>query len=915
MATPILATKLYVPPPRPQAVRRQRLTERLKQGLADGRRLTLISAPAGFGKTTLVAEWIAGVGRPVAWLSLDDGDNDPVRFLAYLVAAVQTVAPKLGEEVVALLESQQPPPTEVILTALLNEIAAQPGPLVLVLDDYHVIEAQAVDQALNFLIEHLPPQLHVVITSREDPPLPLARYRARGQLTEVRAADLRFSAAEAAEFLSAVMGLALAAGDIAALETRTEGWIAGLQMAALSIQGQPDAHGFIQAFAGDHRYIVDYLAEEVLQRQPDPLRRFLLQTAILDRLNGSLCDAVTGQAGGSARLEALERGNVFVVPLDDRRQWYRYHHLFADVLLAHLRAEQPDQIAGLHQRASVWFERQGSTADAIRHALAAQDFERAASLVEPAVPDMLKSRQEAALLGWLQALPDPVVRRRPVLSAGYASVLMSNGKFSGVEDRLRDAERWLEPPAGTRDDLDAPAAPMVVVDEEAFRRLPGAVAVARAGHALARGDVEETVKYAQRALDLIPEDDHVRHGSAAALLGLAAWTNGDLEAAHQSYAEGMASLHKAGHLSDVLGCSIAVADIRMAQGRLHEARQTYERALEMANPPGAPALRGTGDMYVGLGELARERNDLPAATQYLLNSQALGEHKGLPQYPYRWRVAMARIRAAAGDLDGALSLLEEAERRYTGDFSPNVRPVAAWIARLWVAQGRLGEALGWVRAQSLSTDDDLSYLREFQHLTLARVLLAQYQRDRTDGALAEALRLLERLQQAAEAGGRMGSVIESLMLQALGHQAHGDLVSALAPLERALKLAEPAGYVRLFVDEGQPMARLLRDAAASGRLPGFAGQLLGAIELESPPDRSDALHPASSARQPLIEPLSQRELEVLRLFKADLSGPEIAEELVIALSTLRTHTKRIYSKLDVNNRRAAVTRATELGLL
>jgi LuxR family maltose regulon positive regulatory protein len=456
---------------------------------------------------------------------------------------------------------------------------------------------------------------------------------------------------------------------------------------------------------------------------------------------------------------------------------------------------------------------------------------------------------------------------------------------------------------------------MVVVDQEAFRRLPGAIAVARAGHALATGNVPETVKYAQRALELIPEDDHVRHGSAAALLGLAAWTNGDLEAAYRSYAEGMASLHKAGHLSDVLGCSIAVADIRMAQGRLHEARQTYEHALQLANPPGAPALRGTGDMYVGLGELAREQNDLPAATQYLLSSQALGEHKGLPQYPYRWRVAMARIRAAEGDLDGALGLLEEAERRYAGDFSPNVRPIAAWTARVWVAQGRLGEALGWVRTQGLSADDDLSYLREFQHLTLARVLLAQHQRDRTDGALSEALRLLERLQRAAEAGGRMGSVIESLMLQALGHQAQRDLVAALAPLERALKLAEPAGYFRLFVDEGLPMARLLREAAAGSSRAAYAGQLLAAIESEAPAAAANVPHRASPAPQPLIEPLSQRELEVLRLFKADLSGPEIAQELVIALSTLRTHTKRIYSKLNVNSRRAAVTRATELGLL
>jgi LuxR family maltose regulon positive regulatory protein len=455
---------------------------------------------------------------------------------------------------------------------------------------------------------------------------------------------------------------------------------------------------------------------------------------------------------------------------------------------------------------------------------------------------------------------------------------------------------------------------MVVVDEEAFRRLPGAIAVARAGLALTRGRVPETVKYARRALELIPEDDHVRHGSAAALLGLAAWTDGDLEAAHRSYAEGAASLYKAGHLSDVLGCSIALADIQIAQGRLHEARQTYEQALHRVNQPGAPALRGTGDMYVGLAELARERNDLPAATQYLLSSQALGEHMGLPQYPYRWRVAMARIQAAQGDLHSALGLLEEAEQRYAGDFSPNVRPVSAWITRLWVAQGRLSEALGWVRAQRLSVDDDLSYLREFQHLTLARVLLAQQQRHHASGALSQVLRLLERLEQAAEAGGRLGSVIESLVLQALAHDAEGDRLAARLPLERALTLAEPESYVRLFVDEGPGLAPLLRDAARSD-MGTLAGQLLAAINPEPPAAAPSGTRQASAAPQPLLEPLSQRELEVLRLFKADLSGPEIAAELVIALSTLRTHTKRIYSKLNVNNRRAAVTRAIELGLI
>src|SRR6266567_780927 len=473
MPTPILATKLYLPRLRPNVVSRPRLIERLNEGLQ--RKLTLISAPAGFGKTTLVSEWVEGIERPrarTAWLSLDEGDNDPARFVAYLVAALQTIAATIGEGVLGVLQSPQPPPTESILTALLNEITTLPDHFVLVLDDYHVIDAKPVDMALAFLVEHLPPQMHLVIATREDPQLPLARLRARGHLTELRAADLRFTASEAAAFLNQVMGLSLSAADIAALEDHTEGWIAGLQLAALSMQGHQDVPGFIRAFAGDHRYIVDYLVEEVLQRQPAPVRSFLLQTAILDRLNGPLCDAVTSQEEGNARLEALERGNFFVVPLDDKRHWYRYHHLFAEVLSAHLMAEQPDQISTLHRRASAWYERHGSTADAIRHALSACDFERAADLVELAIPAMRQSRQEATVLGWLKALPDELLQVRPVLSVAYAWALLASGELEGVETRLRDAERWL--------DTTADRSEMVVVGDEEYRRLPAAIAVYRA---------------------------------------------------------------------------------------------------------------------------------------------------------------------------------------------------------------------------------------------------------------------------------------------------------------------------------------------------------------------------------------------------------------------------------------------------
>lgn len=912
MSAPILTTKLFIPLPRPKAVSRPRLLGRLNEGLH--RKLTLISAPAGFGKTTLVSEWLAAPTglqkQSVAWLSLDEGDSDLTRFLAYLVAALQTIAQNLGDGLSDALQSSQPPPIEAVLTALLNEIATIPDNFVLVLDDYHVIEAQAVDHALTFLLEHLPPTMHLVITTREDPPLPLARLRARGHLVEVRATDLRFTASEAAEFLNQVMGLNLTAQEIATLESQTEGWIAGLQLAALSMQGHEDITGFIRSFAGDHRYIVDYLVEEVLLRQSERVRTFLLQTAILDRLSGTLCDAVTGQNDSKMLLETLERGNFFVVPLDDKRHWYRYHHLFADVLHAHLIAEQPDQVAVLHRRASAWYAENGLSAHAIHHALAGSDFARAADLVELVGPAMRRNRQEATLLGWLQALPDELLHNRPVLSAHYAGTLMSSGKLEGVEARLQDAERWLKPMPEAGTPLGA-----VIVDQEDFQRLPGLIAIFRAGYALAQGNMADTVTYARLALAVIAEDDHVWRGAAAAILGLASWTSGDLEAAHRSYAEGMAHLQRAGYIADAIGGTIVLADIQITQGRLRDAMRTCERALQLAIEQGTPALRGTADMYVGMSEIHCERNEVQVATQHLLRSKEQGEHTGFPQYPYRWRVAMARIRVTEGDLDGALELLHEAERLYVSDFHPNVRPVTGLKTRVWLAQGRLTEAVGWAREQGLSIQDDLSYLREFEHITLARVLLARCQSDRADHSLLEAVGFLERLLEAAEAGGRTESIIEILVLQALAYQMQDDISAALTSLARALTLADPEGYVRIFVDEGPSMAHLLGEAAIRKIMPTYTAKLLAAFDREQPRNSGKSPLPASPASQPLIEPLSERELEVLRLLGTDLSGPEIARQLMVSPNTMNTHTKNIYSKLAVNSRRAAVRRAEELDLL
>ena len=906
MATTILATKLYIPPPRAKIVFRPRLIEQLNNGLAKGGRLSLISASAGFGKTTLISEWIINCGRPVVWLSLDEGDSDPVRFISYLIAAIRTLEPGFGENLLMALQSHQPPSMEAILTALLNEISTLPNHFLFILDDYHSVDSQSVDQSLAFLIDHQPPQMHLVIATREDPSLPLARLRVRGQLTELRTADLRFTPFETAEFLNRMMGLNLTDGDIAALESRTEGWIAGLQLAALSLQNREDIVSFIQAFTGSHRFVLDYLAEEVLQRQPENIRNFLLQTSILDRFCVSLCNAVTERQDGKEMLDNLERSNLFLIPLDDQRQWYRYHHLFADVLQEHLMGTQPKQISVLHRRASAWYEKNGLPPDAIHHALATEDFKRAATLIELAEPEMRRSRQGATgkELGWLKALPDELVHFRPVLNVAYAFALFGAGEVESVEPRLKDAERWLDATTDT--------AGMVVVDKEEFRRLPGMIALLRAAQSLARGDMPETAKNAQRVLELAPKNDHLMIGGAASQLGLAAWTRGDLEVARQMTADGMENVRRAGYISSAIGGSIVLADIQIVQGRLHEAMSTYERGLQWATEPGAPIQRGAADMYVGMSVLHREHNDLETATQHLLTSHSLGEFAGMPQNPYRWCAAMARIREAQGDLDGALDLLNQAERLYNANFSPNVRPIATRKVRVWLAQGRLGEALDWTRERGLSVENELSYLHEFDHITLVRVLLSCHQSDRSDDSISKVMGLLERLLKAAEEGGRMGSAIEILILQALAYHAQGDLSTALLPLHHALALAEPEGYVRIFVDEGSPMDQLLRETASHGIMPDYPGKLLAAFEAEN---RKSEDKPGLPSAESLIDPLSQRELKILQLISQGLSNREIGERLFLALDTIKGHNRKIFDKLQVQSRTEAIARARELGLL
>jgi len=903
MPTSILATKLYIPPPKPKDIQRSLLIERLNEGLS--RKLSLISAPAGFGKTTLVSELVANCKRQSAWISLDEGDNDPIRFLTYLVGALQTVSKNIGEGVLSMLQSPQPPPIETILTTLLNEINTVLDSFILVLDDYHVIESKAVDDALAFLLEHAPTQMHLIITTREDPPLPLARYRVRGELTELRATDLRFTPSEAAGFLNQGMGLNLSEEDISTLETRTEGWIAGLQLAAISMQGQ-DASSFIKSFTGSHRYILDYLIEEVLDQQSESIQEFLLQTAILNRMNGSLCDALTGQDNGQETLDYLEQANLFLTPMDNERRWYRYHQLFADVLQARLMEKESNLIFTLHQRASEWYEQKGSPHEAIHHALAAKDIERAADLIELAWPAMERIFQSRSWLGWAKALPDDLVHTRPVLSVNYAWAFLIAGELDAAKARLQDAEHWLNTPSSKISPEQSQK--MVVVDEDRFRVLPASIASARTFAALALGDMPNTLLFAQQALDLLPDDDYLNRGPAASLLALAYWTDGELEAAYQALADAMAGFQLSGNIILAITGTYGLADIRIAQGRLREAISVYDRSLKLALAQGEPAIPGTADIYLGLSKLYRERGDEQAARQSLSKSEALGEQAALAEWPYRLRIAQARIKQTQGDLDGAIELLDEAKRLSFSTPVPMTRPITALKTQVWVAQGKLTESLEWAEERGLSVDGDISYLREFEFITLARIFIAQYKNAQEDDFIRKAIRLIERLLKEAEEGKRTGSVIEILLVQVLAYEALGDIPLALESLERALTLAEPEGYIRIFVDEGLPMEELLSKATALGATTDYISKLLAVFE-------SEKQIPDLSLAQELIDPLSKRELEILALIAAGLKSKEIAEQLFISLNTVLYHIKKIYTKLGVKKRTLAITKARELNLL
>jgi LuxR family transcriptional regulator, maltose regulon positive regulatory protein len=881
----LLATKLYIPASRRRVVLRPRLVERLNEGLAAGHRLSLVSAPAGFGKTTLVSEWVAGCGRPVAWLSLDAGDSDPNRFLTYVIAALQTVAPGIGAGVVAVLQSPQPTSLESTLTALLNDVATIPSAVVLVLDDYHVLDAKPVDDALAFLVEHLPPQLHLVIATREDPALPLARLRARGQLTELRAADLRFTPSEAADFLNQVMGLNLTADDIAALETRTEGWIAGLQLAAISLQGREDVAGFIRSFAGSHHFVLDYLVEEVLQRQPESIQTFLLRTSILDRLCGPLCDAVMSESvpSGQETLEYLERANLFIVPLDNERRWCRYHHLFAELLrqrlhqsLASSGGDEGRSMAEYHIRASQWYEDNALEIEAFHHAAAANDIERAERLIIGGQIPQHSRAAVTAVFDWLDSLPRTVLDARPWLWVRSATVALNAGRTTGVEEKLQAAEKALQ-----NADLD-----------DNTRDLIGQIAAVRATLALANYQPEAMINQAHRALEYLRPDNFPFRGRAVRTLGFAYQLQGDRAAARQAYTEARAIRQSSGNINLTVSAITGLGNVQESESQLYQAAESYRCSLQLL---GDHASSNADQEFIGLARIFYEWNDLDAAEKYGQQSLQLARQydRAVDRFVI-CEVFLARLKLARGDVAGAAAMLAEIEQTVrTNDFVHRLPDVAAAQVLTLLQQGDVAAAAHLAQTHDLP-------------LSQARVHLAQ---EDPSAALA----VLEPYRRRVEERAWADALLETVILQALAVHAQGEKARAVELLGEALAMAEPNGFVRIFIDEGAPMARLLFEALSRGVRPAYVRQLLAALPADEPAISAAARTSATGSR--LAEPLSRRELEVLPLLAEGLTNEEIAARLYLSLHTVKAHARNIYGKLGVGGRTQAAARARALGLL
>jgi LuxR family transcriptional regulator, maltose regulon positive regulatory protein len=902
----LLATKLRIPQTRRDRLGRPRLTERLNQGM--DREVLLVCTPAGFGKTTLLAEWAASARWPVAWLSLDPEDNDPARFWRYVIVALDRVCEGLAAHLLPLLTPRGVTSGQGVATALINQLQATPDEVALVLDDYHLMQSRPIHNGMAFLLDHLPPQLHVVITSRSDPPLHLARLRARSQLAELRTADLRFTPQEAAVLLRQVWGLDLAPEAVAALEGRTEGWAVGLQLAALSLRERPDPDAFLDAFTGTHRYVLDYLSEEVLERQPDRVRTFLLQTSILERLSGPLCDAVTGRSDSHDLLEDLERANLFLIPLDAQRRWYRFHHLFSDLLRAELQRADGGSVPELHRRAADWFEQHGLLDETIRHASASGDSARAARLVEEHLGETLQRAESMLLDQWLSWLPEEVVRSRPRLCVAQAMLEWHRYRLDEVERLLQQAERALE----VRPDVREPEVPTeggMVADARA------AIALLRAQVAGVRGDGDREAEFAQAALAYVAEREHGPRFWARWLQVAADWHRGRMQLAESGFAEMLAEGRAAPDPHPLMTTCYPLGAVQRARGELGAALRTFREGLRWATEDGRFSPLVECGAHIGIAQVLYARNELEDALRHATEAVRLGRQVVESFLLALALDALAWIHLAMGDTEAAVEAMDEAYSMLPDTtLTRHIYPGEGWRARLLLALGRAGEAARWTQERGPTADDAIDYQRECDYLVLARVLLARHDP-------ATALRLLERLDALAASQGRTESLIEIRALRSLATDAAGDHEAARTALAGALALARPERYIRVFADEGPPMAALVHSLIRARQ----RGRAAAVSSLEAREHLNRVVrafrpameHPERRASTPsgLLEPLTRRELEVLGLVAAGRPNQQIADELVVTLETVKKHLSHIFDKLGAANRTEAVARARELRLI